>query len=203
MSSLKTTRYLALLASFLFPAVLQAGKFNKVLSIGDAAPEWKNLTGIDDKQHSLADYKQKKLVVLVFTCNHCPVAQAYQQRLIDLQKNYGPKGLQVVAISVSNLASDRLDKMKELVKEQSINFPYLHDATQKSGAAYGAAVTPHVFLLDSQRKIAYMGAFDDSLDAGDVQRHYLRDAVDALLAGKEVEVKESRPMGCSIEYDEP
>ena len=185
------------------PIAAHAGKFNKVLSIGDAAPEWKELTGVDDKPHSAADYKAAKLMVVVFTCNHCPVAQGYQDRMIELQKTYAAKGLQLVAISVNNQPSDRLDKMKERAKEKAYNFPYLHDASQKSGAAFGAAVTPHIFLLDGQRKIAYMGSFDDSLDPGDVQKHYLKNAIEALLAGKQPETKETRPLGCSIEYERP
>src|SRR5688500_18724625 len=90
-----------------------AGKFNKVLSIGDAAPQFAELIGTDDKPHGLADFKEAKAVVVVFTCNHCPVAQAYEDRLMSMQKDYQAKGVQVVAISVSNIDIDKLDGMKE------------------------------------------------------------------------------------------
>ena len=152
--------------------------------IGAAAPDFSGIVGIDDKPHGLADFKDAKLVVLVFTCNHCPVAQAYEDRLVALQKDYRPKGVQVVAVNVNNMPADRLDEMKKRAKQMEFNFPYLYDSTQKIGHDYHATVTPHVFVLDQQRKIAYMGAVDDSQQAGQVKKHYLRDALDALLAGK-------------------
>ena len=142
------------------------------LKIGDAAPGWSGIVGTDDQKHALADYKEAKLLVLVFTCNHCPVAQAYQDRLIAVQKDFQPKGVQVVAVNVNNIEADRLEAMKKRAKEKGFNFPYLYDATQKIGRDYGAAVTPHVFLLDKDRKIAYMGAVDD--------RHECREGQDAL-----------------------
>ena len=189
-----------LLLSDTCAATAVAGKFNKVLSAGDQAPAFKGLMGTDDQSHNLNDYKEAKLLLVVFTCNHCPVAQAYQRRLIQIQDDYQAKGLQVVAVSVSKLPADTLDKMKQQARSQGYNFPYLHDASQKSGRAYGASVTPQAFLLNADRKVAYMGSIDDSQDANDVQRHYLREAIEAVLAGKQPEVKETRPQGCSIEY---
>jgi peroxiredoxin len=178
-----------------------AGKFNKVLSIGDAGPEFTDVIGTDDKPHSLADYKSAKAVVVVFTCNHCPVAQAYEDRLMAVQKDYQAKGVKLVAINVNNNDADKLDAMKERAGIKGFNFPYLYDASQKSAASYGATVTPHVFVLDSQRKVAYMGAVDDSMSAGDVKQHHLRDALDAVLAGKPPEVTETRQVGCGIQYE--
>src|SRR5207247_456086 len=125
-----------------------AGKFNKVLSIGDAAPAWSKLIGIDGKPHSLSDYPDAKLVVLVFTCNHCPVAQSYEERIIALQKDYEAKGVKVIAISCSHEEIDSPANMKEHAKAQGFNFPYLHDQSQASGRAYGAAVTPEIVVLD-------------------------------------------------------
>ena len=171
------------------------------LKIGDAAPTFKGLIGTDDKEHALADYKAAKLVVLVFTCNHCPVAQAFQQRLVDLQKDYQKKSVQVVAVNVNNLDADKLDKMKEVAKEKKFNFPYLYDASQKIGKDYGAKVTPHVFVLDKDRKLAYVGAIDDNMDESKVKKHLLRDALDALLAGKEPAEKVTKQFGCNIKYD--
>jgi peroxiredoxin len=178
-----------------------AGKFNKVLSIGDTAPAFEKLIGTDDKPHSLADFKQAKAVVVVYTCNHCPVAQAYEDRLMALQKEYQGKGVQLVAINVNNNEADKLEAMKERSGIKNFNYPYLYDASQKSAASYGASVTPHVFLLDGQRKIAYMGAVDDSMSSGDVKQPYLRDALDAVLAGKTPATAETRQVGCGIQYE--
>jgi peroxiredoxin len=171
------------------------------LVVGDVAPVFSGIIGIDDKRHGLADYKDAKLVVLVFTCNHCPVAQAYEDRLAALQKDYQPKGVQVVAVNVNNLPDDRLDKMKERAKQKDFNFPYLYDPTQKIGHDYGATVTPHVFVLDRDRKLAYMGAIDDSQQAGAVAKHHLRDALDALLIGKRPPKEVTQQFGCGIKYE--
>ena len=170
------------------------------LSVGDAAPAWSDITGIDDQKHALADYKDAKLLVLVFTTNHCPVAQAYQDRLIAVQKDYQPKGVQIVAVNVNTIEQDRLPAMKQRAKDKGFNFPYLYDATQKIGHDYGATVTPHVFVLDKDRKIAYIGAVDDNMNADKVKTHYLRDAVDALLAGKAPPRAVTTQFGCGIRY---
>ena len=148
------------MAFVLFAAVFaRAGE----LKIGDAAPNFSGIVGTDDKEHALKDYQSAKLVVLVFTCNHCPVAQAYQDRLMKLQKDYKDKGVQIVAVNVNNLDADKLDKMKERAKEKKFEFPYLYDASQKIGKDFGAKVTPHVFVLDKDRKLAYVGAIDDNM----------------------------------------
>ncbi|MBM82887.1 MAG: hypothetical protein CMJ78_20180 [Planctomycetaceae bacterium] len=176
-------------------------KFNRVLDIGKKAPYWSKLYGVDGKLHSLGDLKESKAVVVVFTCNHCPVAQAYEERLIQLTKEYKSKGVTVVAISCSNLKPDRLKAMKERAKKRGFNFAYLADPAQKWSFNYGATATPQAFLLDKERKIAYMGAIDDSMIVEDVEEHYLKDAIDSLLAGKEIEITETRQFGCGIEYE--
>ncbi|MGB9688445.1 thioredoxin family protein [Thermogutta sp.] len=173
----------------------------KGVKVGDPAPDWKGIIGVDDKEHSLADYKDAKLIVLVFTCNHCPVAKAYEDRLIALQKDYKDKGVQVIAVNVNNIPEDRLDRMKERAKEKGFNFPYIYDSSQKMGHDYGARVTPHVYVLDSERKIAYIGAIDDNIDPAKVKKHYLRDALDALLAGQTPPVAETKAFGCTIKYE--
>jgi peroxiredoxin len=172
------------------------------LKIGDAAPDWKGIVGVDDKTHNLADYKDAKLVIVVFTCNHCPVAQAYQDRLIALQKDYRDKGVQLIAVNVNNIPDDRLDKMKERAKSKAFNFPYLYDSTQKIGRDYGATTTPHVFLLDKNRKLAYTGGVDDNMNAASVKNHYLRDAVEMVLAGKTPSEPSTAHMGCAIVYED-
>ena len=140
-------------------------------------------------------------MVVAFICNHCPVAVAYEDRLVALQKDYQDKGVQVVAVNVNKLPADRLDKMKERAKAKQFNFPYLYDETQKIGRDYGATVTPHVFVFDSNRKLAYVGAVDDSKSPDKVTAHYLRDAIDALLAGKKPPKEVTQQFGCSIKYE--
>jgi peroxiredoxin len=171
------------------------------LDIGAVAPKWTNLAGVDDKQHSLDDLKDAKAVVVVFTCNHCPVAVAYEDRLIQLTRDYQNKGVAVVAINVNNLEEDKLPAMKRRAQSKGFNFPYLYDPTQLIGRAYGATVTPHVFLLDGERKLAYKGAIDDNMNADKVSRHYLREAIDAVLAGKPVATATTQQRGCSIKYE--
>jgi len=197
-------------AAFVIPLILLvagpmarpsvAGKFNRVLNVGDQAPAFTALKGVDGKRHALADYKRAKLVVIAFICNHCPTAKQYEQRMLKFVKKYQPKGVQFVAISSSRHPADGFAKMKQRAKSSGFTFPYLHDATQKVGRRYGATHTPHFFLLDGKRRIAYMGAFDDDAETEQVEEHYLTDAVDALLAGRDPEITESRQFGCEIEY---
>ena len=172
-----------------------------VPKIGDKAPDWSGIVGIDDKEHGLADYKKAKAVVVVFTCNHCPVAVAYEDRLVALQKDYKNKGVQLVAINVNNIPADRLEPMKVRAKQKKFNFPYLYDSSQKSGKNYGAVKTPHVFLLDKDRKLVYVGAIDDSMKPDRVKTRHLRDALDAVLAGKPVKKPETIAVGCGIQYE--
>src|SRR5262245_9934037 len=124
-----------------------AGRFNKVLSVGDQAPAWADLAGVDDRKHSLADFKEAKAVVVIFTCNHCPVATAYQARFARLARDYQGRGVAIVAISVSRQADDSLEKMKARAKEQGYRFPYLQDLTQDTGRRYGTTRTPQLFVL--------------------------------------------------------
>jgi peroxiredoxin len=178
-----------------------AGKFNKVISVGSPAPDWTNIQGTDDKQHSLGDYKDAKAVVVIFTCNHCPVAQQYEERLIQLQNEFKNRDVQLIAISVSQGEEDNLAAMKAHAQERKFNFPYLSDLTQLSGRAYGAQKTPEAFVLDRDRKVVYIGGVDDSwADTTAVKKTYLRDAIEAALDGRSPAVQETRPTGCGIEY---
>jgi peroxiredoxin len=185
-----------------WPQPSRAGRFNKVLSVGDAAPAWSDLAGVDGRKHSLADLKAAKAVVVIFTCNHCPVATAYQPRLVRLTKDYAARGVAIVAISVSRDGADTLKKMKARAKEEGYPFPYLQDLSQAIGRRYGATRTPQFFVLDGERKVAYMGALDDDNDAQAAKTHYVRAALDAVLAGKRPAVTETRPRGCEIEWAE-
>lgn len=194
------------LAAFAAPAL--AGEFNKVVSIGQKAPAFAGIpaTTPDGQQASLTlgDIKED-VVVLVFLANHCPVVTQYEDRIIDFAKDYEGKGVKVVAVAVTGgdlRKQDDLNAIKERVKDKGYSFDYGFDDTQKIGKDYGATNTPQFFVLDKDRTIRYMGAMDDNAgNEAAVKKHYLRNAVDALLAGKDVEVKETRPVGCGVKYD--
>jgi peroxiredoxin len=193
---IRTGRLAALVGGM--AAVLTAGIAFGELKLGDQAPKWSRLSGTDDAKHGLSDYAGAKVLVVVFTCNKCPVAQAYQDRLIALQKDYQAKGVQVVAIDVNK--GEALDDMKERAKEKGYNFPYLNDPTQKSARDHGATTTPHVFVFNKDRKLVYLGGIDDSMNESKVKHHYLRDALDAILVGKVPAKQETAHPGCTIKW---
>ena len=171
------------------------------LALGDPGPEWKKLEGVDGKPHSLADLKKAKAIVVVFTCNECPVAKAYEDRLSALQKDYAEKGVEVVAINTNTSEAEKLPAMKERAKEKDFQFVYLDDASQEISRGYGATVTPHAFVLDAKRRVVYRGAIDDEMDESAVTKQFVRDALDDVLAGKKPRVAESKPAGCGIRYE--
>jgi peroxiredoxin len=173
----------------------------KPLGIGDPAPAWKDITGVDDEPHSLGDLQDSKAVVVVFTCNHCPVAQAYEDRLVQLTADYSDKGVEVVAINVNNMEADKLPAMKERAEEKGFKFNYLYDPSQEIGRKFGATVTPHAFLLDGERNVAYIGAIDDNMDETKVTKHHMRDAIDAVLVGSKPQTDTTKPIGCGIRYE--
>lgn len=173
----------------------------KEVKVGDKGPAWEGLTGTDDKQHSLKDLKKSKAVAIIFTCNTCPVAQAYEDRLTKLASDYKDKGVSVVAINVNKDSRNDLDAMKQRAEKKGFTFDYLTDPSQESARAYSATCTPHAFLLDGEGKIVYSGAIDDNMDAAAVKKHSLQDAVDAVLAGKAPEVTVTKQFGCGIHYE--
>lgn len=191
------------MAIVLFGRSAVAGEYNAKLSVGDAAPAWTGLPGVDGKEHSLADLKDKEVIVVVFTCNHCPVAIDYQDRVIEFSKKHASAESKValVAINVSTLEADKLPKMKERASKKGFNFPYVYDASQKMGRLYGASVTPEFFIIDKDRKIAYMGAMDDNWQPEKVKVHHLEDAVAALLKGEKPAKAETRARGCVLKYE--
>ena len=172
-----------------------------VFKVGDPAPTFTDLIGVDDKKHSLDEFKDAKAIAVVFTCNKCPVAVMYEDRLNAYQKDYADKGVQVIAINVNNAEPDKLPAMKVRAEEKGFAFPYLYDESQKSAREYGAEVTPHVFLLDTERKLVYKGPIDDNMEEAQVTKAYLREATDAVLEGKPVEVTELKASGCGIQYE--
>lgn len=198
---LATCLCLSLGGMLLNPADVVAAKFNKAVDVGQVAPAWKELIGTDDKRHSLSDFKNAKAIVVVFTCNHCPVAKAYEERILKLAEKYRKEDVQFVAISVSLIETDLLPEMKKRAADKKYPFPYLHDSSQKVGRAYGATATPQVFLLNSARKITYMGKIDDEMHADRVTESFLDIAIRAALDGKEPDVTETKPVGCPIQYE--
>jgi len=178
------------------------GKYNEVLSIGDPAPAWTKLEGVDGKRHSLSDLADKDVVVVVFTCNSCPVATDYEDRILAFSKKYAAAASKVglVAINVNTVAEDRLPKMKERAAARGFGFPYLYDGTQKIGQAFGASFTPEFFVLNRQRQVVYMGGMDDNSQAADVKTNYLEPAVAAALEGRQPATVEAPAIGCRVRY---
>lgn len=175
---------------------VQAGE---KLKIGAAAPEFKGLPGVDDKSHSLGDYK-KDVLVIAITCNHCPVAVAYEDRQIAFAKKFAGK-VDFVAINVNNLPADKLDKMKERAKEKGMTYPYLYDETQKIAKSLSARVTPEYYVFNKDRKLVYWGAMDDSNRAAAVKTNYLEEAVQAVLSGEAPKTAKTNARGCSVKYE--
>ena len=172
--------------------------------IGDVATDFE-LENIDGKMVSLSDYDDAKGFIVVFTCNTCPYAVAYEDRVQGLNKKYADKGYPVIAIMPNNInvkPGDNMEAMKTRAKEKGFTFPYLMDAGQDIYPQYGATKTPHVYLLQKTKKgnqVKYIGAIDDNYqDAAAVKTKYVENAVDALLSGKEISEKETRAIGCSI-----
>lgn len=180
------------------------GKYNKVLAPGDKAPAWKDLDGTDGKKHALADLKDKDVVVVVFTCNSCPVAAGYEDRIIAFAQKHATADskVAVVAINVNTGKDDSLPAMTERAAKKKFPFPYLYDPTQQIARDYGAAFTPEFFVLDKNRKVAFTGAMDDKAPPNTPTVAYLEPAVLAVLAGKPVPTAEtSAAAGCRIKFN--
>lgn len=176
----------------------------KGYDIGDYATDF-SLKNIDGQMVSLSDYKNAKGFLVIFTCNSCPYAVAYEDRIIALDKKYKSKGVPVIAINPNNpdlKPADSFDKMIQRAKEKGFTFPYVLDEGQKIYPQYGAIKTPHVYLLEKTskgNKVQYIGAIDDNYsDASAVDTKYVEDAVDAMLKGEEIKTKSTRAIGCSI-----
>ena len=180
---------------------LIAGEFNQVLSIGDAAPLWTDLPGVDGITHSLADLEKSRAVVVVFTCNSCPYAVDAEDRMIALNEKYSSKGVTLVAINVNKVEDDLLPAMKRKADEKKFAFRYLFDESQKIATDFGAKYTPEFFVLDAERKVVYMGAMDDSPDGKNVTKRYVEAAIEATLNDQKPEVIETAPIGCRIRME--
>jgi len=222
-----TLALLACVISGAFPRHADAGKFNKVLTPGDAAPEFSNLPGIDDERHSLADYRKAPWLVIVFLSHACPMSRGYDEPLVAIQDAYRERGVTMLAINVGlaineGLAEEGLAVLKTRAEEAGYTFPYLIDEKRDTARAYGVLHTPTVFVLDEERKVRYQGAIDDrkvaASPAGESavgegvsgktdrksalpQRAWLTEALDALLADREPSPTETRARGCAVHYD--
>lgn len=181
---------------------ISAGEYNEVLTVGDKAPVWKDLPGTDGKKHSLADFNDKDVVVLVFTCVSCPTAVDYEDRINALAKRHsGPDGkVAVVAVCVNLVDADRLPKLQARTKEKDFAFQYLADETQKIAKDYGAIFTPEFYVLNKARQVVYMGAMDDSTDPTKVTTKYVDTAIAAALRGEKPAVGETLARGCRVRY---
>lgn len=173
------------------------------MNIGDPPIPF-SLPGVDGKQHTPADYADKKVLAVIFSCNHCPYVRAWEDRMIAIQKDYAARGVQFLAINANDVKkypADSFEKMKERAQEKGFNFPYLYDESQEIAAAYGAERTPEVFLFDEARRLQYHGAIDDNFeDPQGVQHHYLRDALEAILAGRTPQPATTPAVGCTIKW---
>ena len=175
----------------------------QMLGIGQKAPPFNDLLGADGKRHSFASFSEKPILVVVFTCNHCPYSKAYEDRIVAIQRDYASKGVQLVAINSNDDKSYPEDSYPEMVKrarEKKFNFPYLRDEEQVVVGEYGAVCTPHVFAFDKARLLRYRGRIDDSRDPSAVTSHDLRNALDDLISGRSVRIPDTKPFGCSIKW---
>ncbi len=171
------------------------------LEVGQRAPDFRDLLGIDGRRLALSSFDDAPLLVVIFSCNGCPTVKASEDRIIALQEAYGPLGVQIVAINSNNSYLSPADTYPEMVKrarEKAFNFPYLKDDDGGVGRVYGAISTPHAFLFDRERCLRYNGRIDDSRDPARVTVHDLRNAIDDLLAGRPPRVAKTKPFGCAI-----
>jgi len=205
---------LVLSATILALALECPSPLARALEIGDPAPDFE-LPGVDGKTYRLGDFRDAEVLVVIFTCNHCPTAQAYEARIKQLAADYRDKKVAVAAISPNDPLAVRLDElgysdvgdsfedMKIRAKEQGFTFPYLYDGeNQQVSRAFGPVATPHVFVFDRLRRLRFAGRIDNSEKADRATRHETRDAIEAVLAGKPAPVERTRTFGCSVKWSD-
>src|SRR5690554_3368698 len=208
-------KFIPFLLLLVFSATMVTAQDKKptLLPIDSPAPDF-DLPGVDGKNYSLADFSDYELLAVIFTCNHCPTAQAYEDRIIKKVDDYRDRGVDFVAISPNDASAislaelgysdlnDTLEEMKIRVKDKNYNFPYLYDGdSQETSIAYGPAATPHVFLFDKERKLKYSGRIDDTENPYVTPKQKdLENALEALLANKDPEVATTKTFGCSVKW---
>ncbi len=190
-------------SSLFYVNIMETNLQNTKLKIGDKAPDF-SLPGVDGKTYTLHDFRNKKIIVVVFMCNHCPYVQGSIERIKSIQSDYGIKGVQIVGINANdevNYPDDSFEKMIEVSKAKNFNFTYLRDQDQKIATAYDAQCTPECFAFDAERKLRYHGRVDDSpKDETKVNVTDLRNAVEALVHNKKVAMEVAPAIGCSIKW---
>ena len=173
------------------------------LQVGEQAPDF-DLTGVDSKNYSLTDFADAKLLIVVFSCNHCPYVVGSEDRMVELHADYRSKGVAMIAVNsneTDNHPTDSFEHMIERAREKGFAFPYVRDESQEVALAYGALRTPHYFVFDAERKLRYTGRMDDNpRQPGQETTHELRDALDALLEGKDPPVPVTNPIGCNVKW---
>ena len=168
--------------------------------IGDQAPAWRFLQGTDGLLHSRKDLDGSKILVVAFLCNKCPCVKGYESRFKRLVHKFGPGGVTFVGINSSIGPLENMNEMRRRAAASRFNFHYLYDTSQQVGRGFGATATPHVFVLDQNRRIAYAGAFDDNRSESQVKHHFVVNAVSDLLADRPVAVTRTQQFGCAISY---
>jgi peroxiredoxin len=184
-------------------AILEAPPAYPTLPVGELGPGFEGLLGVDGRRYDLASFGDRDALVLLFTSNRCPTAKAYVDRLNQLQREYGPRGVQLVAINSSDphlYPDERFEAMIDRAREDAYAFPYLVDERQALAKAYGVTCTFHAFLLDRERRLRYQGRVDNARLPARVTTHDLHDALDDVLAGRAVAVRTTRAFGCSLDF---
>lgn len=194
------------ITSIIMTAMISTAVYAGGYKIGDQAKDF-SLKNIDGKMVSMSDMKESKGIILIFTCNHCPFAIAYEDRIIALDKKFKPLGYPVVAVNPNDVnvsPEDSYELMIERSKEKNFTFPYVYDQKQDIAAAYGATRTPHVYVLQKEKDkliVRYIGAIDNNTEsAANADKKYVEDAVNALLTGKSVPLAETKAIGCTIKW---
>jgi peroxiredoxin len=177
----------------------------EALKLGGPAPDWSDLQGTDGKAYSLGDFKDKDVLVVVFTCNSCGYAQDYEERILKLAKSHcgDDKQAALVAINPNKVKEDLPEEMKKRAEAKGYTFPYVWDETQATAKAHGARWTPEFYVFDKDRKLVYRGPLDDNNDAQKAKVNYVAEAIDAALAGKKPKVQEEPARGCAVRYERP
>ena len=173
------------------------------LKPGDAAPmTGTKMKNVDGKMVSIADVTGAKGTLVVFSCNNCPFAKAWESRIVELGNAYSKQGIGVIMVNPNDpaVAGDTLEALQARAKDKGFGFPYVMDAGSAVASAFGASRTPELYLFDKAGKLVYHGAVDDNKDAGSVKQHYLKDALDAVIAGKDIAEKETKAVGCTIKF---
>lgn len=173
------------------------------LKISSKLPDF-NLPGVDGKNYSPSSFQSSKVLVVMFTCNHCPYVRAYEDRLIKLQKDFKDKSVSFVAINANdeiNYPEDSFENMIKRAKEKNYNFPYLRDKSQEIAKAFGASFTPEIFVFDQNKILQYHGRVDDNWQEPDkVTKQNLKEAIEAVLANKQLERAETQAIGCTVKW---